>query len=157
MIVCDIAGIRFNYRVAGVFAEDGHVFLHRFADADYWFLPGGRVEAGEASEEALRREMREELGVTISVGRLLWVVENFFAFETTPFHELGFYYEAALPSGTRFSDKSVVHTSADDLGREVLFRWFPLWALDSVSLVPPFLLKGLLDRPRHTRHLIDRR
>ena|SRR5579859_6063318 len=157
MIACDVAGIRFNYRVAGVFVEDGHVLIHRFTDADYWFLPGGRIEAGEASDEAVRREMREELGVTITVGTLLWVVENFFFFETTPFHEIGFYYQATLPSGTSLSDTSVVHTVTDDLGREVLFQWFPLQCLTSVNLVPPFLVEGLLDRPRHTRHLIDRR
>jgi 8-oxo-dGTP pyrophosphatase MutT (NUDIX family) len=70
MISCDIAGTRFNYRGAGVFVEDERVLLQRFSDASYWFLPGGRVEVGEASAESLRREMREELGVTIIRGLL---------------------------------------------------------------------------------------
>jgi 8-oxo-dGTP diphosphatase len=33
-----------------------------------WEFPGGRAEAGESDEEALRREMRERLGVDIDVG-----------------------------------------------------------------------------------------
>ena len=35
----------------------------------------------ESAGAALRREMREELGVHVTVGRLLWLVENFFTFE----------------------------------------------------------------------------
>ena len=34
--------------------------------AGFWELPGGKVEAGESSLEALSREIREELGVAIS-------------------------------------------------------------------------------------------
>lgn len=44
-----------------------------------WELPGGRLEAREAPEECLAREMNEELGVTVSVGPILdsWMYEIF--------------------------------------------------------------------------------
>ncbi len=58
--------------VAGVIARDGRVLLSRRDRsthlAGHWELPGGKMEPGESPEGALRRELKEELDVTASIG-----------------------------------------------------------------------------------------
>lgn len=60
---------------AGAFITDpeGRVLLVKPNYRDHWGWPGGHIDKGEAPEEACGREVEEELGLKLPVGRLLAV------------------------------------------------------------------------------------
>ena len=63
---------------AAIIIEDGKLFATQRAYGpwkDWWEFPGGKVEAGETSEEALVREIKEELDTLVSVDEFVMTVE----------------------------------------------------------------------------------
>ena len=63
---------------AAIIVDEGRIFATQRgygAFKDGWEFPGGKVEAGETSREALAREIREELDTEIRVGELFETVE----------------------------------------------------------------------------------
>ena len=65
--------------VAAVIKKDNTIFATQRGYGDYkdmWEFPGGKMEAGESPEDALKREIQEELETEIEVGRLIKTVDT---------------------------------------------------------------------------------
>ncbi len=157
MITFDQGRARFNLRVAGVALNGDGVLVHRTESDDFWTLPGGRGELLEPARDALKREMREELGVNVEVGRLVWIVENFFDYDGRSYHELALLFLMTLPRGSN------LHEVAQFEGKErlddgstlrLIFRWFVLDELDLIPLYPSFLRQSLKAIPASTEHVV---
>ena len=64
--------------VAAIIIKDGQVFATQRGYGEFqgwWEFPGGKMEAGESPQEALKREIREELDADVLVKELLETVE----------------------------------------------------------------------------------
>lgn len=143
----------FNCRVAGLLWRDQTVLLQKDPAEEFWVLPGGRLEFGEPSNQAVRREFLEEIGVRVHTDRLLWVVENFFG-EAPAFHELALYYQVsadeALPAEETFLGQ------ASDHDPPLHFRWVPLDQLHTLRVYPSFLDAAFRAPAPFTQHVIVR-
>jgi 8-oxo-dGTP diphosphatase len=87
---------------------------------DWWEFPGGKMEAGETPEEALVREIREELSTEISVDKFLCTVE----YDYPKFHLTMHCYLCSLM------------TEALHLNEHEAARWLTKDELDSVKWLP---------------------
>ena len=109
--------------VAAVIEDGGRIFATQRGYGEFkdmWEFPGGKMEAGESREEALRREIREELDTEIDVGKLLCTVE----YDYPAFHLTMHCYLCSVVSGTLELKE---HESA---------RWLSADGLESVDWLP---------------------
>lgn len=114
-----------------VVRDAGHVLLVRADGQSHTFLPGGHVEAGEGLAVCLRRELREELGVTASVGRYRGAVEHRWRRNGTPQYELNHCFAVKAPALT-------ADEAPDAREGYLTFGWVPAKrnALAEVDLQP---------------------
>ena len=64
--------------VAAIIGTDGKIFATQRGYGDLkggWEFPGGKIEAGETPQQALKREVMEELDAEVSVGDLIDTIE----------------------------------------------------------------------------------
>ena len=87
-------------RAAAVIQSEGRVLLHRVVGDAFWALPGGGIDAGGTAAQALVRELQEELGQPVEPCPLACVVENFFTYAGTAYHEIGLYLHATPLPGS---------------------------------------------------------
>lgn len=109
--------------VAALIIHDRRIFATQRGYGEwkgYWEFPGGKVEPGETPEEALVREIREELATEISVGRFVTTIE----WDYPAFHLSMRCYLCNVVSG---SLTLLEHEAATWLDREHLrsVRWLP--------------------------------
>ncbi len=108
---------------AAVIREGGRIFATERGYGEYkdfWEFPGGKIEEGESAEEALIREIREELEMEIRTEKKLGVVDT--DYET--FHLTMHVFLCSIVSG---KPELLEHEDA---------RWLTAEELDSVNWLP---------------------
>ncbi len=126
--------------VAAVIADGGRIFATQRGYGDFkdmWEFPGGKMEAGESPEEALVREILEELDTEIAVGELLCTVD----YDYPSFHLTMHCFICSVVSGGLTLKE---HEAARWLGPDELLDvdWLPA-DMDVIKAVKKCLTKFL--------------
>ncbi|RDU37166.1 DNA mismatch repair protein MutT [Neobacillus piezotolerans] len=108
---------------------------------EYYYRPiGGGIEYGETSSNALKREVLEEIGASITNINFLGTVENIFTFNGDLGHEIVFVYNSEFVEKSFYEKSSFV--GYEDNGAAFSLYWKPIsdFTKHKLRLVPEGLL-----------------
>ena len=138
---------KFNYRVCAMIISGNKILAMRDERSPYFYLPGGRVAMGETAEQAVVREVQEELGVTPKIARPLWLNQAFFTedMDGICYHELCIYFLMDI-SDTNLLEKGNIFTLTE--GKHIhTFEWLEFKRLKNEYFYPTFLKKEIYSLP----------
>lgn len=140
-------GGNFNYRVCAVMTDHDKILAMRDERSPFYYLPGGRVMIGETAEQAVIREVEEELDITPEIIRPLWLNQSFYTDDVDgmDYHQLCIYFlmditdTDLLSKGSKFSLREGHHRHD--------FEWLPFERLKDEYFYPLFLKKEIYNLP----------
>lgn len=138
---------KFNYRVCAMMISNDKILAMRDEGSPYYYLPGGRVEIGETAEEAVIREIEEELGISPKIIRPLWLNQSFFTWniDNQRYHELCIYFLMDISHTDLLSKGNGFKTTEGHLTHT--FEWLEFDRLKDEHFYPSFLKKEIFNIP----------
>ena len=123
----------FGVRATALIVKDNRLLVVEGEDGFYTI--GGAIQVDEATEDAVVREVKEELGVVSRAGQLAFIVENRFEQDGIHYHNIEFHYLVDL-----LEEAPLV---MQEETKSLPCRWIPLNQLHTFPLKPAFLRTAL--------------
>lgn len=147
---------KFNFRVSAIILDQSgkNVLIHQIKNRDFWLLPGGRVEMMESTQDAIIRELREELDIGSFDVKLAMISEDFFGFSGKVYDELGFVYVVKLGEDSPLLSKKGIFEGIE--GEKYLFKWHEISKIKELDFRPSFYVEEIenINKLEGVRHLI---
>ena len=151
-ITIDVENYKLNVRAAGIIIHNNKLLIHRNINKDHYALIGGRIEIGENSEDAVKREIQEELGKEIEITGDAATIENFFEMDSQKYHEIMFVHKVEFVNE---EDKKIETTIENIEGKDYLkYEWVDLDKLDEYPLRPQ-IIKEVIKNGKFPVHKIN--
>lgn len=137
----------FGVRATGLVVQDEKLYLVKSPEGKYYTL-GGAIQLGETTEEAVLREMQEELGIDVEVGPLAFIVENQFNLQEKSYHQIEFLYLVTPLS------EPVTYLEEGDSIRQC--EWIAFTDLKNLDINPAFLKTELATWRGQLQHFVNK-
>ena len=147
----------FHGRTCGIIKQDDKFLIMRVNQTSYFHIPGGHIEIGENSEQAIIREIKEEIGCDIQETNLFAIQENFWKKGNKICHGIEFYHVIKPKYELEMKDYEITE---NDKGEEKLleFKWVTSDELKNIDLRPSNIRDMIVngDYLRGLVHIINR-
>ncbi|HEL1780021.1 NUDIX hydrolase [Streptococcus suis] len=137
----------FGVRATGLVVQDEKLYLVKSPEGIYYTL-GGAIQLGETTEEAVQREMKEEIGIDVEVGPLAFIVENQFTLQEKSYHQIEFLYLVTPLS------EPVTYLEEGNSIRQC--EWIAFVDLEKLDLNPAFLKTELAKWDGQLKHFMNK-
>ena len=141
---------RFILRTSAVIfnKEKDKVLLCNMNKKSYYLLPGGRIDVLEASNEAIKREIIEEIGWDNLDFDILAITEEFINYKEKNIQRINFIYKTVY-------NKEIDKLDFEGLEGDFLnFKWIDIKDLDKHNLYPE-KIKDVIRKPNKIYHIIE--
>ena len=146
----------FSVRVRALIIENVKLLALHDEHSPYYYLPGGKVEINETAEDAVLREVREELEISAQIVRPVFLAQNFYTddLDGKRYHEIVLYYllnvenTDLLSRGEKFVIKEGKHT--------LTFEWLDIASLEKEYLYPNFIKTEVINLPNELKFILER-
>ena len=152
MVMFSNGEITFMYRVGGIAVHDGRLLVEHNVKHGFCFVPGGRVEYGENAVQALSRELDEEFGSGVQIGRLVIFSDLLFELDDIRYQEVDLYFLLEFPPEHPILGREGKFEAAEP---DLVYEWLSLDELQEAELFPRFLRELVLDIPQTPKYVIQ--
>ena len=104
--------------------------LDTYKNEYFYILPGGGVEFGEKTIDAVKREIKEEVNYDLKNPKLISTIEHFFEYKGISKHEVTFFYLEEV------SEKSLFSNELIDNGNHFPALWIKKSEVPNYNVVP---------------------
>lgn len=117
---------KFKLRASGIIVSDGKILVHKGKKFDGYCFPGGHVEIGETTGEAIIREIKEELNLDVKIDDIFCINENIYTNnDNKVIQEINYYYKLLPLCEIDKNDFEIIENDKGVIKKHE-FCWLPI-------------------------------